>query len=261
MRTDSPKGPRRGRTSRRHPPERDEDPPEAYAMTRRFLTRPILALLLCVSGSLTSELEAGPMRSAQAVRQRNFRQQTWQRIRNQANRVWARQRPALTERTISGLTGLHGASFLNVAGQSLSDSAVTTTSISALTATATQTASLTLQDVWNSLARDMRFANQLAPDATTGLLPNTPFVADILNRRAVNQARFDTYHPVIAQYLDWDEIIRNDGGTTPLNPAVRPPVPTGPTVPQVIVPEPSSVLVAVALIGFAVWSRRQSSPA
>jgi hypothetical protein len=64
---------------------------------------------------------------------------------------------------------------------------------------------------------------------------------------------------VIAQYLDWQETIRNNGGPSVLNPAVRPPTPTNPTSPQVIIPEPSSVLIAMGLIGFVAWRSRGES--
>ena len=217
--------------------------PEALAMTKRLLSRSYLALILCVIGSFASDLEASPIRSAPHQRVRNQKQQTWTRIRAQANRRLMQQGFS----SPTGLRGLRGASFRNLAAQSIDDGTFDTT------------AAMTLQDVWNSLSGQMRYANRLRPDPNTGLLPDTPFVADLLQRRLINQSRFDSNHPVIAQYLDWQETIRNNGGPSVLNPAVRPPTPTNPTSPQVIIPEPSSVLIAMGLIGFVAWRSRGES--
>ncbi|MBI1322970.1 hypothetical protein GC170_07265 [bacterium] len=143
------------------------------------------------------------------------------------------------------LQGMKGASLLSAAAITLDSSP---TAASTVTASATPT----LHQVWESLAPTMRYASQLEPDPNTGLLPDTVFVADLYQRRAINQARFDTYHPQISQLLDYDTTIRNSGNPSGLNPAGTP----SNTNPQVVIPEPSSILIAVGLVGFVAWNRR-----
>lgn len=101
-----------------------------------------------------------------------------------------------------------------------------------------------LMDVWNSFSGSMRFANQLQPDSYTGLLPDTPFVQMLQSRRAINQARFDSNHGLIAQLMDWNDYFKNQVSPT-INPGTDN---KGPTVPQVIVPEPSGFVLGLGMI-------------
>lgn len=145
----------------------------------------------------------------------------------------------------NSLQGMKGASLLSA-------SALTVDSSATAAAAVTTSATPTLHQVWEALAPTMRYASQLEPDPNTGLLPDTAFVADLYQRRAVNQARFDTYHPQISQLLDFDTTIRNSGNPSGLNPAGTP----SNTNPQVVIPEPSSILIAVGLVGYVAWNRR-----
>lgn len=107
-----------------------------------------------------------------------------------------------------------------------------------------------LQEVWAVFRRSMRFANQLKPASTTGLLPNSAFVNDLWSRRAINAAQFTQYHGMIAQMLDWNTYFSQPSSTTPIViPSVNP-ASNNPTSPQVIVPEPSTILISLLMVGF-----------
>lgn len=163
--------------------------------------------------------------------------------RLQANRALRAGMSTMTTGRSSPV-GLRGASAISTAALTIDQATPAASAISAAP---------TLQDVWEALAPTMRFASLLEPDPNTGLLPDSAFVADLQARRAVNQARFDTYHPQIAQLMDWDSTIRNSGTPSNPRPAVNPPS----TNPQVVIPEPSSILIALGLLGFVAWNRRK----
>lgn len=204
-----------------------------------FVGLVIAASCVCVVESSAASIRSGVGRN----RNMSARQRATTRI--QANRAIRLAMSSGTRSSSSAFQGLKGASLLSTSALSIDTS---TSAAGAVTSASTPT----LQEVWQSLAPTMRYASLLEPDPNTGLMPDTAFVADLLNRRAVNQARFDTYHPQIAQLLDYDTTIRNTGGPSGLNPAGKPSV----TNPQVVIPEPSSIFIAVGLVGFVAWNRR-----
>ncbi len=211
-------------------------------MTRLFSKRMTIFGICCSLTMFALESQSAPIRPgfARAARM-NPRLRATTRIQsNRALRQLMRSNPGATAWTTSAITGLSGASGISAA---VMNSGSDATVVSA----AATTSMPTLQDVWASLAPTMRFANLLEPDPSTGLLPDTAFLADLLTRRSTNQARFDTYHPQIAQLLDWDTVIRQTASPTGPRPAT--------TNPQVVIPEPSSVLIGLGLIGFAAWHR------
>lgn len=208
----------------------------------------VFAGLAIAASSLVTESSAAPIRAG-VLRNRSVtpRQRSLSRI--QANRALRHAMISGTSTSAQSLQGLKGASLISSAALTLdASSAASAKSVSA-------TSSPTLHQVWEALAPTMRYASLLEPDPNTGLLPDTAFVADLLERRAVNQARFDTYHPQISQLLDYDTTIRNEGTPSGLNPAGKPSNPN----PQVVIPEPSTILIAIGLVGFVAWSRRKGN--
>jgi hypothetical protein len=117
-----------------------------------------------------------------------------------------------------------------------------------------------LQEVWAAYKNSMRYSSQLKPASTTGFLPNTPFVNGLWNRRTINAARFDANHGSIAQMMDWDTYFKNTPSPA-ITPATNGPRVFPPANPQVIVPEPSSVMIGLSMIGMAFWARRKSAQA
>lgn len=97
-----------------------------------------------------------------------------------------------------------------------------------------------------------------------GLLHPSAFVAYLEWRRSLAPARFDFYHPRIAQAIFTDQQIRQSLVTTPpITPTVNPnpgtiTPPTDVIIPPVTTPEPSSVVIAVMMIGAGFWGRRRS---
>lgn len=215
-------------------------------MTRRFSKRLTLFGICLSIVTFAAECQSAPIRSGLVRRGRATASQL-ATSRLQANRSFRqllRGYPggALTPRSLSGFRGASGISAALANPASATDIAATSYP--------------NLQDVWAALAPTMRFASQLQPDPYTGLLPETPFVADLYNRRWVNQARFDSYHPQIAQLLDWDTSIRDVIVPQQVNPAK---VPSN-TNPQVIVPEPTSLMIGLGMVGYVVWRRSKSRP-
>ena len=115
-----------------------------------------------------------------------------------------------------------------------------------------------LQEVWAAYKNSMRFASQLKPASSTGFLPNTPFVNGLWNRRAINAAQFDANHGTIAQMMDWETYFKNTPSPAVINPATNGPRVIPSVNPQVVVPEPSSVMIGLSMIGIAFWARRKS---
>jgi hypothetical protein len=213
-------------------------------MTRLLSKRMTIFGICCSLTMFALESQSAPIRSGIVRTARmNPKQRATTRLQtNRALRQLMRAKPGAIAAT--SLSGLKGASGISTAAMSLG----TDTAISS--AVSTTTALPTLHEVWASLAPTMRFANQLEPDPNTGVLPNSALLADLMSRRTTNQAQFDTFHPQIAQLLDWDTVIRANS------------VPSGPrpanTNPQVVIPEPSSILIGLGLMGFAAWHRARS---
>jgi len=200
--------------------------------------------ICCSLTMFALESQSAPIRSGIVRTARmNPRQRAATRLQtNRALRQLMRAKPGAI--AAASFTGLKGASGISAAAMNpVSDQAISS-------AVSTTTALPTLHEVWASLAPTMRFANQLEPDPTTGVLPNSALMADLLSRRSVNQAQFDTYHPQIAQLLDWDTVIRTNSDSSGPRPAI--------TNPQVVIPEPSSIIIGLSLVGFAAWHRARS---
>jgi hypothetical protein len=126
----------------------------------------------------------------------------------------------------------------------------------AINAASVNTSPLNLQQVWSAFQRKMRFASQLKPSSVTGFLPESRFVNGLWSRRAINSARFTSNHVSIAQLMDWNTYFQ--GTPSPvISPAAK--LPATPSL-QVVVPEPSSLVVGLSLIGVAACGRwvRQS---
>lgn len=129
-----------------------------------------------------------------------------------------------------------------------------------ISAASLKTGPTSLADVWAVYRRSMRYGSQLKPASTTGLLPNSPFVNDLWSRRTINAARFTSNHGLMAQMLDWNTYFSQNPTTSPIIPAVKPATNNGNgTSPQVIVPEPSSIMLALGLTGFGIWTYRKRS--
>lgn len=127
-----------------------------------------------------------------------------------------------------------------------------------INAAATNAMPLNLSQVWARYSRQMRFASQLHPSTATGLLPESSFVNGLWSKRAINNARFTAYHPTIARVMDWNTYFQG----TP-SPVITPAISTATTKPttvspQVVVPEPSSLLIAASIAGAAFWYRRKA---
>lgn len=213
-------------------------------MTRMSKKRMVFVGLVIAASSYVPECSAASIRAG-AFRNRNATPRQRAMTRLQANRVLRLAMNSGSITTPSSLQGMKGASLLSTAALTV-DSSATAASV------VTTSATTSLHQVWEALAPTMRYASQLEPDPNTGLLPDTAFVADLYQRRAVNQARFDTYHPQISQLLDYDTTIRDSGNPSGPKPAGTP----SNTNPQVVIPEPSSILIAVGLVGFVAWNRR-----
>lgn len=209
-------------------------------MTRLIAKRMIFVGFVLAASSSVIETSGAPIRSA-ASRSLNQtpRQRALTRVRaNRAIRLASNPGNRVSAATFSGL---RGAGSLSLAAQTLGQS----------TTTAATTGTVpTLYQVWEALAPTMRYASLLQPDPVTGLLPDSAFVADLQARRLANQLRFDTYHPLIAQLMDWDDTIRPSGNPSGPRP------PGNPTNPQVVVPEPSTILISLSGIVFVIWQRR-----
>lgn len=213
-------------------------------MTRLLSKRMTIFGICCSLTMFALESQSAPIRSgALRTARMNPRQRATTRLQtNRALRQLMRAKPGAV--TAASLSGLRGASGISAAAMNPGiDQAISS-------AVSTSTALPTLHEVWASLAPTMRFANQLEPDPNTGVLPNSALLADLLSRRSVNQAQFDTFHPQIAQLLDWDTVIR--ANSVPVRP--RPANPN----PQVVIPEPSSFIIGLGLMGFAAWHRARS---
>lgn len=101
--------------------------------------------------------------------------------------------------------------------------------------------------------------------AHDGLLPETPFIEYLRWRRSLNPSRFDFYHPYMGRMLETDRIIRSQVFTPPIAscppavdalPPVHVPRPVEPGIltPGPSVPEPSTALLGLAMIGtVAAW--------
>ena len=111
---------------------------------------------------------------------------------------------------------------------------------------------LNLKQVWAAYHRHMRFASQHQPSPTTGFLPESRFVNSLWSRRAINAARFNANHVTIAQMMDWNTYFQGTPSPT-VSPAAR--LPVKPSL-QLVVPEPSSLMVAVSLIGLTACAQR-----
>lgn len=96
-----------------------------------------------------------------------------------------------------------------------------------------------------------------------GLLPDTPLVEYLHWRRSLNPSRFDRYHPKLAPLLTRTMLTQlpPDTPTLPTLPAL-PGDPDGfdPTrpIPQVPIPEPGTLMIALVLAGSFAWMRRRS---
>ena len=115
--------------------------------------------------------------------------------------------------------------------------------------------------LWASV-RSPRFPSNVLLARRNGNLLETPFVDYLFWRRSLNPARFDLFHPALGPAL---------GQLTPPSPAVvptaipggstqggRPPTSTNP-VPEVGVPEPTSLSTGLMMIAVAYgWRRRRS---
>lgn len=111
---------------------------------------------------------------------------------------------------------------------------------------------LNLKQVWAAYQGRMRFARQLQPSATTGFLPDSRFVNSLWSRRAINAARFQANHVTIAQLMDWNTYFQGTPSpviTTAAN------LPTKPSL-QLVVPEPSGLVVGLSIITMAACARR-----
>jgi PEP-CTERM motif len=104
-------------------------------------------------------------------------------------------------------------------------------------------------------------ARHLKADAN-GLLPQTSFVAYLEWRHSLNPVRFDRFHPNIGPMIERDIIIRTALNTPPIiGPSITPL-----TGPQTLehpphypsVPEPSTAVIALVMIGSAAFARRWS---
>jgi hypothetical protein len=80
----------------------------------------------------------------------------------------------------------------------------------------------------------------------TGLLPDAPLVDYLRFRRSLNPAVFDQNHESLGPLISRDTIIRNNPPPLPPPPPIVP-IPGVVTPPAPQVPEPSSVLIAIAL--------------
>jgi len=217
-------------------------------MTIRSLSRMTLVLVISASAMFGGEIEAAPIRAVNFQNNKDLRQQQWAQRRARMNQRLIRSRPNATNASALSAAGLMG---IKGASSNLNTAALNVGAASADMSAAAS--AITLQDVWASLSGNMRYANRLMPDPNTGLLPDTPFVADLWARRTLNQARFDSNHGAIAQLMDWDGLIRSSTLPVVIKPATNN---VRPTNPQVVIPEPSSILIGLGLIGFAAWSRR-----
>jgi hypothetical protein len=119
-----------------------------------------------------------------------------------------------------------------------------------------------LQQVWEAFKSSMRFSSQMKPASSSGFLPNTPFINDLWSRRTINAARFDANHGTIAQMMDWETYFKNTPSPSSISSALKGPTvvpPASPLNPQIIIPEPSSVLIGLSMIGIAYWASRKSA--
>lgn len=129
--------------------------------------------------------------------------------------------------------------------------------------------------VWSSVPAPRFPAGMRLRRVADGLLEETPLVQYLRWRRDLNPTRFDRYHPRVGPLIARDSVLRA-GRLTP-RPPTEPLVPTGPgnptqtttrttnprtqgTLPPQI-PEPSTLLVAMTLVGAtALWRRARIRP-
>lgn len=181
-------------------------------------------LILSIVISVSPSAESAPIRSALVQPTQNQRE------------AWLAQNAARNQRIWAKLASRSGG----------------------ISAASLKTGPASLQDVWAVFSKSMRYASQLKPASTTGFLPNTPFVNDLWSRRTINAARFTQYHGMIAQMMDWNTYFSQNPTTPTIIPAVKPAT-NNPTNPQILVPEPSTLLISLALAGFGAWKLRRKS--
>lgn len=83
-----------------------------------------------------------------------------------------------------------------------------------------------------------------------------PFVQYLMWRRSLNPARFDHWHPFLGPRIHELVPVVHHASRPSVSPHERPPLHPEP---QVIppVPEPDTILIAMALIGSGVWWRKR----